>query len=309
MYSSEDSYEENFEIDNTIDQNKLVRACMRVKNGQMIIDNDRSDIEYHFVNFFKLDELFVRNLTDKQLCTLISNYYPNLYELKNPINNQLYIENLGEKDTEIYGNEDIRKKNSWIQKYPIQKESQYTKKLILFIKNALYNYYSLDFRNFTEEKASFLIRWIGYECNDFLHNLITGNIDKIQNTDCIARWRFIHKFWDATQMAFFLNYNDAKNIIQKNNNLYLIRLSTTYSGMMVIQFWDAKNKKVTAIRLDIDNFGNIIMGEYIARNIDELDKLFRTYYSIWYNILLPTIIDKQTAYKNLTHNYNYEYGY
>lgn len=269
----------------------ILRIYDKISKGEIIIDNDRFDIENHLVNEHGMDARTIRNISDFDICKYIKMIYPNL--------------SLQSSQYEIYGSLTDRKKQGWILNLPISFNSQYSNNLIMLIKESFYDFHKVDFRIFTNSKAIYIIRWLGFECKNFLNNLLLSNTDDLNDSICLGRWRFLHKFWNSKHMSFFINYENSREIIEKDHNKYLIRLSTSHSGQMALHFWNPKIKKVDAHLLNIDKFGNILLSHKLKSltisNIDMFDIEFRELYNNIFGVSLSSINNEhnETEYNEI----------
>lgn len=212
---------------------------------------------------------------------------------------------------EIFGTTLQRALSGWILNIPITYESPYTQTLINFIQNNLYNHYNLSFRKFTIDKAIYLIRWLGYPCMNFLYTLALGKLQQPSVNTCQGRWNFLNNFWVAKPVAFLMSYDTANEIIENDHTKYIVRMSTTNSGQLAIHFWDPSENRVRASLVGVTVDGSIILPftKEQAKNIEDLDRLFREFYKNKFGLELPPILDKniQKSYDNLVVEHEAEY--
>lgn len=229
--------------------------------------------------------------------------------------NDLEVYDLLTQNYEIYlGDRNIQ---GWVFNIPIISNEK-SMKIILIVKKLLYDFYKdkAPFRHYSDDNTLKLIRWIGIECKDFIHDLIKDQNGKNnKNNICSSRWKFLHKFWTSENFPFFMSIDDCEKIIENDKLLYFIRLSSSIPGLITTQYYNTIHGKVVNSRCSIDINGCIIIkirnDQHICCDIRSLDYKFRKIYQSMYNILLKSIIhnNEDNAYTSYTTDDNYEYGY
>lgn len=284
------------ETSNLSNSNTILTIYDKFITTSNIDDDDRKNVENILINTHGIDQSQINKLSNNGLFENIKILYPHLL-MKSSIH-------------EIYGTDEDRMKHGWIINHPITTYTYYTNSLIALIKTYFYDYYKIDFRKFTPNKAIYIIRWLGYSCKNFLNNIMVGNTAELNDPIYLGRWRFLHMFWNSKHMSFFMSFKNSNEIIEKDHTKYLIRLSTTHSGQLALHFWCPKHKKVTAVRLEINKYGCIMfpytLGFVSLPNLCTFDEYLRKFYLSKYHINLPPINDEST-YNDIVTGYSSGY--